>query len=237
MRRKAPDAAQTTLNGFMPRVEQATAVLERTAAAEPRSIEDFIAQPNPGLAAQVGERIGAIWDKIYPNAKIREFTDIVLAVIERREDDYMALIEGVHLERLQGYSQMLGELIGFFMYGNYGDPLGEFYMSRISYGKGGEYFTPFNVAYMMAKILNPKPGDVTLDPCCGTGVMLIASRCVIHQKHGWVEASQYGRNLYGIDINADIVGLAKVNMYLTDYVLMMVLLTDHAFKFMNKDAQ
>lgn len=229
--------SQTCLTDFMQKVEHQTAVLKETAAAEPRMLEEFAAKPNPTLAAQVGGRIGNIWDKLYPGGKISEFSDIVLAAIERREDDYMAAIKGMKREKLIGYTQMFGELTAFFMDGNYGDPLGEFYMEHISHGKGGEFFTPFHVAYMMAEMLNPEPGDATLDPTCGTGVMLLAARCVIHRKHGWIASSQYGRNMYGIDINADIVGLAKINMYLTDYVLMIGLFTDHAFKFMNKDAQ
>ena len=234
MRRKAPDAAQTTLNGFMQKVETATAVLKETAAAEPRIIEDFIAKPNPELAAQVGSRIGKVWDTIYyKNAKIYEFADVILATLEQREDDYMSLIKGMDREKLIGYSQMFGELMAFFIDGNYGDPLGEFYMEHISHGKGGEFFTPFHVAHMMASMLNPEPEGAILDPCCGTGVMLIAARCVIHQKHGWIASSQYGRNMYGVDINGDIVKLAKINMYMTDYVFMMGLMAEHAFKFMN----
>ena len=237
MRRKAPDAAQTTLNGFMQKVERQTAVLKETAAAEPRMLEEFAAKPNPALAMQVGERIGGIWDKLYPSGNVREFTDVILATIERREDDYMSLIKGMKREKLIGYSQMFGELMAFFMDGNYGDPLGNFYMEHISHGKGGEFFTPFPIAYMMASMLNPEPEGAILDPTCGTGVMLIAARCVIHKKHGWIASSQYGRNMYGIDINADIVGLAKINMYMTDYIVMIGLMADHALKFMNKDAQ
>jgi len=230
--------SQTSLNDFMQKVEHTTAVLKETAAVEPRIIEDFIAKPNPTLAAQVGSRIGKVWDTIYhKNAKIYEFADVILATLEQREDDYMALIKGMEREKLMGYSQMFGELMAFFIDGNYGDPLGEFYMEHISHGKGGEFFTPFNVAYMMASMLNPEPEDKTLDPSCGTGVMLIAARCVIHQNHGWIVSSQYGRNLYGVDMNGDLVKLARINMYMTDYVFMMGLMADHAFKFMIKDAQ
>ena len=225
---------QTCLNDFMVRIEQRTAVVEATVAAEQQPADAFPAKPNPGLAMQVGERIGAIWIKLYPNVKISEFIDVVLASLEQREEDYMNLIKGMQPERLAGYSQMLGELIAFFVDGNYGDPLGVFYMEHISHGAGGEYFTPFNIAYMMAKMMNPEPGDAAIDPCCGTGVMLIALRCVIHQKHGWVASSCYGRNLYGIDINADIVGLARINMYLTDYVLVTGLFSEYALEFMNR---
>ena len=224
--------SQTCLTDFMQTVERQTVVMEETAAAEPRMLEEFLAKPNPGLAVRVGKRIGAIWDKLYPNAKISEFSDIVLAALERREDDYMATIKGMQPERLTGYANMFAEVTAFFMDGNYGDPLGEFYMSHISHGKGGEYFTPFNVAYMMAEMMNPEPDKTVLDPCCGTGVMLLAARCVIHRKHGWIASSRYGRNLYGMDINADIVGLAKINMYLTDYVLMMGLFSEHAYAVM-----
>lgn len=233
MRRK-PDAAQTSLNGFMQKVEAATAVLEETAAVEPRIATDFIARPNPMLAKDVGNRIGQAWDAIYhQSARIHEFTNVILSVLERREADYMAAIKGMPREKLMGYSQMFAETLGFFIDGNYGDPLGEFYMEHISHGKGGEFFTPFNIAYMMVQMLNPDPKDKVIDPTCGTGVMLIATRCLIHEKHGWIASSQYGRNLYGIDINADIVGLAKINMYLTDYVYMTSLFADHALNFMD----
>lgn len=234
MRRKARDASQTSLNGFMQKVEAATAVLEETAAVEPRIIEEFTATPNPVLAREVGSRIGKVWDAIYyKNAKIYEFAEVILSALERREDDYMKAIKGMDRELLMGYSQMFAETWGFFIDGNYGDPLGNFYMEHISHGKGGEFFTPFQIAYMMAQMLDPEPEGAIIDPTCGTGVMLIAARCVIHQKHGWIASSRYGRNIYGIDINADIVGLAKINMYLTDYVYMTSLITDHALNFVD----
>lgn len=53
MRRKARDASQTNLNGFMDKVEAATAVLEETAAVEPRIIDEFLAKPDPVLVCRV----------------------------------------------------------------------------------------------------------------------------------------------------------------------------------------
>jgi hypothetical protein len=52
------------------------------------------------------------------------------------------------------------------------DVLGQVYMDWNQSTKlRGQFFTPKHVASMMAKMLNPK-GRI-LDPCCGSGVMLI----------------------------------------------------------------
>jgi len=79
---------------------------------------------------------------------------------------------------------------------------------------------------MVAEMLDPKPTDTIYDPACGSGIMLLATRCIIHKKHGWLASSRYGRNLYGIDINDRMTKMAKINMYLTDYVYMICVMGD-----------
>ncbi|MBZ0201574.1 MAG: SAM-dependent methyltransferase [Ignavibacteria bacterium] len=52
------------------------------------------------------------------------------------------------------------------------DILGQVYMEwNMSNKYRGQFFTPGHVASMMAKMLSPK-GRI-LDPCCGSGVMLV----------------------------------------------------------------
>ena len=164
-----------------------------------------------------------IWDKIHYKAHFDQFLDIILAALERREDDYMSLIEGLDKDVLNSYAEIYGILSAYFIEGNYGDPLGNFYMDNFSHGKSGEYYTPWNVAYMMASMLNPQPDQTVCDPTCGSGIMLMAARCIIHKNHGWLASSRYGRNLYGMDISNNAVRMAKINMYLTDYVYMICL--------------
>jgi hypothetical protein len=39
--------------------------------------------------------------------------------------------------------------------------------------KGGEFYTPAEVATLLAKLLQPKPGNTICDPACGSGSLLI----------------------------------------------------------------
>ena len=46
-----------------------------------------------------------------------------------------------------------------------------------SAGNAGEYYTPRAVTSFMAQMIDPKPGEILLDPACGTGGFLT---CAIH---------------------------------------------------------
>jgi methylase of polypeptide subunit release factors len=40
--------------------------------------------------------------------------------------------------------------------------------------------------------------------------------------------------MYGIDISSDAVKMAKINMFMTDYIFMSVLFIDGVFEWVNK---
>jgi len=234
-RRKHTEGQQASFGLFMEQVDQTTEHLEiiqklsqvkDESETEPgRDIKDHDFKPKTDMfvAIEVTKSMTKIWDKINYEASFDQFLDIILAALERREDDYMSLIEGIEKRVLNAYAEIYGVLSAYFFEGNYGDPLGNFYMANFSYGKSGEYYTPWNIAYMMAEMLQPEPHQTVCDPTCGSGIMLLAARCVIHKNHGWLASSRYGRNLYGMDISNNAVRMAKINMYLTDYVYMICL--------------
>jgi type I restriction-modification system DNA methylase subunit len=84
---------------------------------------------------------------------------------------------------------------------------------------GGQYFTPWSVAKAMAEMtlmdiettLKTKAEPVTIcDPCCGSGVMLLAAASCCPS---W--AIQCGRvQFYGQDIDNNCVKMARINMML-----------------------
>jgi type I restriction enzyme M protein len=49
-------------------------------------------------------------------------------------------------------------------------------------GGEGQFFTPKNAVEMMVKIIDPKPGELILDPACGAGGFLTASLTSIWSK-------------------------------------------------------
>jgi type I restriction enzyme M protein len=76
--------------------------------------------------------------------------------------------------------------------------------------KGGEFYTPPEVSRLLARILDPQPGDRIADPCCGSGSLLIRTGEMIPADANGV------RNvaLFGQELNGATWALAKMNMYL-----------------------
>lgn len=71
--------------------------------------------------------------------------------------------------------------------------------------KAGEFYTPAQVSKLLAKLLNPQPGDRIIDPTCGSGSLLIKL------------SKQVGSNnfsLFGQEINGSTWALARMNMFL-----------------------
>lgn len=194
----------------------------------------FEPKQDMAVTQEVTKRIADIWHTIHHHADYEQWLDIILAALERREDDYMRLIKGIDKKVLEAYTKMYAELYKYFLDGYYGDPLGDFYQEFFSYGRGGEYYTPWNVAYFMVEIMNPTPDENIIDPCCGSGILLLAARCFIHKNYGWIVSSRYGRNLYGMDISSRAAKMAKINIYLTDYVYMICLMHNAVLEFKQK---
>ena len=212
---------QATFDIFMQKVEQTTDIMKMQT---PR--DNFPPKQDMLKAQEITKQLNKTWDKMQYKADFGTFLDVILAALERREEDYMKLIGTLDKDIVNGYAMMYGSLSAYFIDGYYGDPLGTFYQEYFSDGKNGEFFTPWNVAYMMAEMLDPEPTDKIHDPACGSGIMLLAARCVIHKKYGWLTSSRYGRNLYGMDINSRMAKMARINLYLTDYVYMICVMQD-----------
>ena len=71
--------------------------------------------------------------------------------------------------------------------------------------KAGEFYTPAQVSKLLAKLLDPKPGDRIIDPTCGSGSLLIK---LAH------EVGSNNFSLYGQEINGSTWALARMNMFL-----------------------
>lgn len=71
--------------------------------------------------------------------------------------------------------------------------------------KGGEFYTPPEVATLLAKLVEAKPGNTIYDPTCGSGSLLIKA------------AKEVGSNdfaIYGQEVNGATWALARMNMFL-----------------------
>ncbi len=71
--------------------------------------------------------------------------------------------------------------------------------------KGGEFYTPAEVATLLAKLLAPKPGETICDPACGSGSLLIR----VAREVGGENFS-----LAGQEVNGGTWALCRMNMFL-----------------------
>lgn len=194
-------------------------------------IEDTNPRVSMEKAREVVTSIYKLWQTIEYNAKFEDMLEIILLVLEQKNEEYLERIKGVKKEVLNTYSRILAELTSFYtMEFYYDDILGRFYQRYFSRGRGGDYYTPWNVALLMAEILNPKPNDTLCEPAVGSGVMLLAAKYVIHKNYGWQEASKYGRKICAMDISSVAIQMCKIQIYLTDYLYMRDLFIISAFQ-------
>ena len=103
------------------------------------------------------------------------------------------------------------------------DFIGRFYGEFMSYSGGdgqalGIILTPRHITDLMCDLLDIKPGDTVLDPCCGTAGFLISA---MHRMLSLAE-NEYQRNeikkkkLHGFELQNNMFAIAATNMILRD---------------------
>ncbi|MFN8475908.1 MAG: N-6 DNA methylase [Anaerolineae bacterium] len=94
----------------------------------------------------------------------------------------------------------------------------EYLLRKFAEGQGqsaGEFYTPGEVAWLMAELLNPEPYMSIYDPTCGSAGLLIKARLLFEQRNP-TQKSKAPR-LYGQELNPVTFAMAKMNMFLHDY--------------------
>ena len=92
------------------------------------------------------------------------------------DDDRLSnLIEEISAKRL-GLEDVEPDIIGRSY---------EYLIRKFAEGSGrsaGEFYTPAEVGFVMARIMEPGPGMEIYDPCCGSAGLLIKCRLVLDEK-------------------------------------------------------
>jgi type I restriction enzyme M protein len=94
----------------------------------------------------------------------------------------------------------------------------EYLLRKFAEGQGqsaGEFYTPKEVGWLIAHLLDPKPYTTVYDPTCGSAGLLIKARLLFEQKNP-TQKSKAPR-LYGQEMNPVTFAMAKMNMFLHDY--------------------
>jgi type I restriction enzyme M protein len=154
-----------------------------------------IAKANPALEG--------IIDRMDFNATTHGQRDI--------DDDRLSnLIERVSEKRL-GLKDVEADIIGRSY---------EYLIRKFAEGSGqsaGEFFTPPEVARVMAAIMDPDPGMSVYDPCCGSAGLLIACEHVLDDKMKLRSKTKYAPlRMHGQEYIATTWAMANMNMIIHD---------------------
>jgi type I restriction enzyme M protein len=80
----------------------------------------------------------------------------------------------------------------------------------------GEFYTPKEVGWLMARIINPEPYTTIYDPACGSGGLLIKPRLLFESVHPDKESQ--APKIYGQELTPTTFAMAKMNAFLHDFI-------------------
>jgi type I restriction enzyme M protein len=92
----------------------------------------------------------------------------------------------------------------------------EYLLRKFAEGSGssaGEFYTPPEVAQLMACIVDPKEGEAIYDPCLGSGGLLIKAALRFKEKYG-ESAKVKPLQFYGQEILHGTYAMAKMNVFI-----------------------
>ena len=94
----------------------------------------------------------------------------------------------------------------------------EYLLRKFAEGQGqsaGEFYTPKEVGWLMARLINPEPRTTIYDPACGSGGLLIKSRLLFEMAHPAEKSA--APKIYGQERTATTYAIAKMNAFLHDF--------------------
>ena len=95
----------------------------------------------------------------------------------------------------------------------------EYLLRKFAEGQGqsaGEFYTPKEVGWLMARLINPEPYATIYDPACGSGGLLIKGRLLFEQTHP--DEKSQAPQIYGQELTPTTYAMAKMNAFLHDFI-------------------
>lgn len=184
---------------------------------EPKNADDAVWSVIRTLSDRIGEQLTThlraiadanpllkgIIDRVDFNATTHGQRDI--------DDDRLSnLIEAISAKRL-GLTDVEPDIIGRSY---------EYLIRKFAEGSGqsaGEFYTPAEVGFVMARIMDPQPDMDVYDPCCGSAGLLIKCELILEDK--MKAAGQHGYaplRLRGQESEPGTWAMANMNMVIHD---------------------
>ncbi len=134
--------------------------------------------------------------RIGVNEDLKEVQTRIFGLFDKVKSKYNEVIDFSDAINLDAHAvgYVVGELQNYCLIDSERDVISDAFEVFIGYalkGAQGQFFTPRNVIKLMVEIVDPKPGELLIDPACGSGGFLVESL-----KHMWnhldVQAKELG---------------------------------------------
>ena len=184
---------------------------------EPKNPEDAVWSIIRTLSNKIGEQLTThlraiadanpllkgIIDRVDFNATTHGVRDL--------DDDRLSnLIEAISAKRL-GLADVEPDIIGR----SYEYLIRKFAEGSVS--SAGEFYTPTEVGFVIARITDPEPGMEIYDPCCGSAGLLVKCEIVLNEKMDLGSKKNYAPlRLNGQEYVAETWAMANMNMIIHD---------------------
>ena len=124
-----------------------------------------------------------VWSDFISMSAIAISNTVDLAHAEEREQTYLTLVKRYNSAEMNVFSGMLAQMVEAIDVNPDQDFLGDLFMNlELGNDHAGQFFTPYDVCKLMAKITEPdikgrveRDGFISVnDPACGAGALLVA---------------------------------------------------------------
>ena len=184
---------------------------------EPKNPDDAVWSVIRTLSDKIGEQLTThlraiadcnpllkgIIDRVDFNATTHGVRDLA-------DDRLSNLIEAISAKRL-GLADVEPDIIGR----SYEYLIRKFAEGSVS--SAGEFYTPTEVGFVMARIMDPEPGTEIYDPCCGSAGLLVKCEIVLDEKMNAEGKKKFAPlRLHGQEYIPETWAMANMNMIIHD---------------------
>ncbi len=127
--------------------------------------------------------------------------------MKKYEAEYLDVVKKYKKDELDKFAEMFGWLVKHLDENQFTDPLGDYFQHCITRGEHGQFFTPTHICNVMAEVSNPKGQETAIDPCCGSGRMLLASIKVCRKNN----LDPY---CFGADLDNTCAKMCAINLFM-----------------------
>lgn len=131
---------------------------------------------------------------------LSEVKERIIDLFEKVKSKYSAVLDvsdKINLDQ-HAMAYVVGELQNYSLIESERDVIADAFETFIGYslkGEQGQFFTPRNIVKLMVEIVNPQPGELVIDPACGSGGFLVESL-----KHMWDALEEQAKDYKWTDL-------------------------------------